>query len=119
MKPLKFVGSSLEDLKNFPDEARRAAGFELDAIQRGLAPSDWKPMKSVGTGVYEIRLHILGEWRIIYAAKFREAIYVLHSFQKKSQKHERPISILHDNVINRLEANHERKNHQFLWQRIQ
>lgn len=86
MKTLKFLGSSLEDLRNFPTEARRGAGFELDAIQRGLTPSDWKPMKSVGIGAYEIRIHVLGEWRIIYVAKFKDAIYVLHSFQKKSQK---------------------------------
>lgn len=86
MKNLKFVGSSLEELKNFPAEVRRAAGFELDAIQRGLAPSDWKPIASVGAGAYEIRIHVLGEWRVIYVAKFKDAVYVLHSFQKKTQK---------------------------------
>ena len=51
MKPLEFVGSSLDDLKEFPAEARRAAGFELGFVQRGLSPSDWKPMKEVGAGV--------------------------------------------------------------------
>jgi len=86
MKSLKFIGTCLEDIKHFPTEVRRAAGFELDAIQRGLQPSDWKPMRSVGAGVYEIRLHISGEWRIIYVAKFSNAIYVLHAFQKKAQK---------------------------------
>lgn len=86
MKSLKFVGTCLEDIKNFPIEARRAAGFELDAIQRGLHPSDWKPMKDVGAGAYEIRLHVSGEWRVIYVAKFSDAIYVLHAFQKKTQK---------------------------------
>jgi len=86
IKPLKFVASSLDDLRNFPDEARRAAGFELHAIQSGLEPSDWKPMQVVGSGVKEIRIHILGEWRVIYVAKHREAIYVLHAFQKKSKK---------------------------------
>ena len=86
MKTLKFVGSSLEDLKVFPAEARRAAGFELDAIQRGLPPSDWKPKVSVGSGAYEVRIHVLGEWRIIYVAKFAGAVFVLHSFQKKTQK---------------------------------
>ena len=86
MKTLRFIGSSLDDLRDFPLEARRDAGFELDAIQRGLQPSDWKPMRSVGAGVYEIRLHISGEWRIIYVAKFSNAIYVLHAFQKKAQK---------------------------------
>jgi len=86
IKPLKFIASSLDDLRNFPDEARRAAGFELHAVQSGLEPSDWKPMQVVGSGVKEIRIHILGEWRIIYVAKHRESIYVLHAFQKKTRK---------------------------------
>lgn len=86
MKSLRFVGSSLDDLRDFPAEARRQVGFELDAIQRGHEPSDWKPMKDIGSGVREIRIHVLGEWRIIYVAKFADAIYVLHSFQKKTQK---------------------------------
>lgn len=86
MKPLHFIGSSLDDLRNFPEEARKAAGFELYSIQQGLEPSDWKPMPGVGRGVKEIRIHVLGEWRIIYVAKFKDAVYVLHSFQKKTQK---------------------------------
>ena len=86
MKPLEFVGSSLDDLREFPAEARRAAGFELGFIQQGLAPSDWKPMNEVGAGVREIRIHVLGEWRVLYVAKFTKAVYVLHAFQKKTQK---------------------------------
>jgi len=86
IKPLKFIASSLDDLRNFPDEARRAAGFELHAIQSGLKPSDWKPMQIIGSGVKEIRIHILGEWRVIYVAKHHEAVYVLHVFQKKTRK---------------------------------
>lgn len=86
MKPLNFIGSSLDDLRNFPDEARKAAGFELYAVQCGLEPRDWKPMPSIGRGVKEIRLHVLGEWRIIYVAKFDDRVHVLHSFQKKSQR---------------------------------
>ena len=86
IKPLKFVASSLDDLRNFPDEASRAAGFELYAVQSGLEPRDWKPMQIMGSGVKEIRIHILGEWRIIYVAKHREAIYILHAFQKKTRK---------------------------------
>ncbi len=84
VKPLKFLGSSLDDLQNFPDEARRAAGFELRAVQNGLEPSDWKPMRVIGPGVNEIRIHVLGEWRVIYGAKLRDAVYVLHAFQKKA-----------------------------------
>ena len=86
MKRLEFVGSSLNDLRKFPLEARRAAGFELSFVQQGLEPSDWKPMNAVGSGVREIRIHVLGEWRVLYVAKFAEAIYVLHVFQKKTQK---------------------------------
>lgn len=86
MKTLRFVGSSLNDLRNFPAEAKRQAGFELYAVQRELEPSDWKPMKAVGSGVKEIRIHVLGEWRVLYVAKFADAVYVLHAFQKKTQK---------------------------------
>jgi phage-related protein len=86
MRPLRFLGSSLDDLRNFPDEARRAAGFELRAIQNGLEPSDWKPMQVIGPGVREIRIHVLGEWRVIYVVKIRDAVYVLHAFQKKTRK---------------------------------
>jgi phage-related protein len=86
VKPLKFIGSSLDDLRDFPAEARRQAGFELYAVQRGLEPSDWKPMPDIGPGVREIRIHVLGEWRVIYVARFADAIYVLHGFQKKTQK---------------------------------
>ena len=86
MKSVRFAVSSLDDLRNFPDEARRAAGFELRAVQNGLEPSDWKSIHVIGPGVNEIRIHVLGEWRIIYFAKLRDAVYVLHAFQKKSRK---------------------------------
>jgi len=86
MKPLEFVGSSQEDLRNFPAKARRAAGYEMNFVRQGLMPSDWKPMKEVGPGAMEIRIHVLGEWRVISVAKFADAVYVLHGFQKKTQK---------------------------------
>ena len=86
VKPLKFVGSSLDDLRDFPDEARRGAGFELRAVQNGLEPSDGKPMRAVGSGVKEIRIHVLGEWRVVYVATLNDAVHVLHAFQKKSRK---------------------------------
>lgn len=85
-KNLYFIGSALDDLRDFPVEARRDAGFELDLIQRGDMPSDFKPMLNVGAGAYEIRIHILGEWRVIYVAKFSSGIYVLHAFHKKTGK---------------------------------
>jgi phage-related protein len=86
MKALRFLGSSLDDLRDFPDEARRAVGFEPCAVQNGLEPSDWKPMQVIGPGVKETRIHVLGEWRVIYVAKLRDVVCVLHAFQKKTQK---------------------------------
>ena len=61
MKLLRFVGSSLSDLREFSAEARRAAGFELWQVQCGLMPSDFKPLLGVGPGAYEIRVHVEGE----------------------------------------------------------
>lgn len=86
LKPLRFVGSAKDDLRAFPDEARQQAGYELDQIQRGRMPSDFRPLLSVGPGAYEIRVHLAGEWRVIYVAKFASAIFVLHAFRKKTQK---------------------------------
>ncbi len=85
-KPIRWIGSSLEDLSNFPESARRKAGFQLRAIQSGEVPSDFKPMTIVGIGVEEIRIRVGDAYRIFYVAKFEEAIYVLHAFQKKTQK---------------------------------
>ncbi len=86
MKSILFIGSSQDDLCDFPIEARRECGRELNRVQYGLMPTDFKPMLNVGSGAYEIRVHILGEWRVIYVAKFAEAVYVLHAFQKKTPK---------------------------------
>lgn len=87
VKEVEFRGSSLDDLRAFPQDARREAGFELDQVQNGLEPSDWKSMPSVGTGVKEIRIwDAAGTFRIIYVAKFTDVIYVLHCFHKTTQK---------------------------------
>ena len=83
MKPLKFVGSALDELRRFPLDARRRVGHELWQVQMGLLPTDFRPMPSVGGGCYEIRVHTGEEWRVIYVAKFADAIYVLHAFHKK------------------------------------
>lgn len=71
---------------SFPDEARREAGYQLGFVQLGFEPADWKPMRNIGQGVREIRIHVAGEFRVLYIAKYEEAVYVLHAFQKKSQK---------------------------------
>ena len=72
MKPLSFLGDSLDGVRAFPDEARREAGFQLDRVQRGDEPDDWKPMKTVGPGVREIRIHdTAGVFRVIYITLHR------------------------------------------------
>ena len=86
MKPVAWAGDSREQLRRFPADARRDAGYQLEQVQLGLSPVDWKPMPSIGTGVSEIRVHAGGAFRLIYIAKFPEAVYVLHAFQKKSRK---------------------------------
>jgi phage-related protein len=86
-KPVEFVGSSLDDLRSFPLAARREAGHQLDQLQSGLDPDDWKPMTAVGAGVREIRIRdASGAFRAMYVAKLADAIYVLHCFQKKTQR---------------------------------
>ena len=86
-KPIEFRGGALDDLCSFPAVARREAGYQLYQVQEGLDPDDWKPMNSIGQGVREIRIReVNGAFRVIYVAKFADAIYVLHCFQKKTQK---------------------------------
>jgi phage-related protein len=85
-KPICWIGRAKDELLEFSEDARRRAGFELWTLQQGEVPSDFKPMRSVGQGVEEIRIRIDGAYRIFYVAKFSEAIYVLHAFQKTSQK---------------------------------
>ena len=86
-KPVEFRGNSLDDLRAFPLSARREAGHQLDRVQKGLEPDDWKPMSVVGHGVKEVRIReAAGAFRVIYVAKFADAVYVLHCFQKKTEK---------------------------------
>ena len=86
VKPLEFLGTTRQDLRACPLEVRREAGFELNAVQVGDVPSDWKPMPTIGSGAMEIRIHADGEWRVFYVAKFHGVVYVLHVFHKKTQK---------------------------------
>lgn len=86
MKPITFLGDSLKCLREFPDDARQDAGRQLDRVQRGMQPSDFKPMPSIGKGVEEIRIwDESGTFRVIYTARLADAVYVLHAFQKKTQ----------------------------------
>ena len=85
-KQLVWLGDSLDELKAFSDEARRSAGHHLGLIQWGLDPLDWKSMENVGAGVKEIRIRVESSYRVLYLAKFSEAVYVLHAFVKKTPK---------------------------------
>jgi len=87
MKQVIWMGSSKEDLRDFPEEARRQVGYQLEHVQEGVDPDDWKPMPAVGSGVREIRVReSSGAFRCIYLATRPEGVYVLHCFQKKTQK---------------------------------
>jgi phage-related protein len=83
---LFWLGSSLDGLRAFPEDARRLAGFQLRRVQQGLDPNDWKPVSVIGHGVREIRIHTELEHRVLYLAKFIEGIYVLHAFEKRTRK---------------------------------
>jgi len=86
MRSIEFVGTTLASVRKFPDLARREAGYQLDRVQHGLDPIEWKPMPSIGKGVREIRVHAFGEYRVIYLVAQHHRIFVLHAFRKKSQK---------------------------------
>jgi phage-related protein len=85
-KPINWIGTSRDDVCSFTEEARRKTGVQLRAVQRGEMPTDFKPMSTVGKAVQEIRIRTEDAYRIFYVARFEEAIYVLHAFQKKTQK---------------------------------
>lgn len=87
MKDAIFLGDTKDVIRAFPVDARHEAGAQLRRVQSGLEPADWKPIKTVGKGVREIRIRERsGAFRIIYTAAFADAVYVLHAFQKKSQR---------------------------------
>ena len=85
LKPITWLGDSLTRLRAAPVDIRSDAGYQLDLVQRGEPPADFKPMPDVGSGVMEIRLHGDREFRVFYVARFEEAVYVLHCFIKKTQ----------------------------------
>lgn len=86
-KEIRWIGSAYGDLLGFPEEARRQAGFQLGKVQAGLDPDDWKPLGEIGAGVREMRIRDhAGAFRVLYVAKFDEAVYVLHCFHKKAQQ---------------------------------
>jgi len=86
MKRIVFLGNSLATIRGFPEAVRREAGYQLDRLQHGLDPTDWKPMPLIGRGVQEIRIQAAGQFRVIYLASLPEQIAVLHAFQKKTRR---------------------------------
>ncbi len=87
MKELEFLGDSLDQIRSFPSDVRQDIGYQLDRVQNGNQPDDWKPMSSIGVGVQEIRVKdSTGIYRAIYLAKWKNVVYVLHVFKKKSRK---------------------------------
>jgi phage-related protein len=89
-KALRWVGASYREIVTFPEKARRAAGYNLRLVQDGGMPDDWKVLDTVGPGVFELRVRTDppagAEYRVLYVARFEEAVYVLHGFEKKTRK---------------------------------
>ena len=104
-----FVGSSKQRIKEFPEEACDTAGHQLWLVQQGKNPDDWKPMPSIGQGVREIRIHQPHAHRVIYTAHFWEAVYVLHAFEKKTNKTSPKDLDLARKVYAQIKANRTRK----------
>lgn len=104
MQTLIFMGSSREDIRAFPEEARRAMGRQLFRLQHGLNPDDFKPMKTVGQGVREVRVRVGGQFRAFYVTHIGNAVYVLHAFQKKGQKTSREDIALGRRRFNQIEG---------------
>lgn len=91
MKEVEFRGSSLADLRDFPQTAMREAGHQLDKVQNGIAPDDVKPMPTIGAGVIELRIwDEAGTFRVVYVAKFEDAVFVLHCFRKTTPQTSKP-----------------------------
>lgn len=86
MREVVFEGNSLSVIRQFPDDARHRAGYEIDRVQRNLEPENWKPFASIGQGVREICIQVGEQYRVIYVVKVVGKVHVLHAFQKKTQK---------------------------------
>ena len=105
MKGIEFWGDSLDVIRGLPEPARTAIGYQLDRVQRGLQPDDFKPMGSVGPGVEEIRVRMSGNaYRVIYVARLEDAVHVLHAFTKKSQKTNKRDLSLADRRFKQMQA---------------
>ena len=90
MKRIQWLGTSLNTVRDFPENVRKLVGQELRFVQTGSMPTDFKPMTTVGAGAFEIRVRAGNQYRVIYVAKFAESVYVLHSFVKTTPKTSKP-----------------------------
>ncbi len=115
-KPLEWIGSARRELRNFPPLARQVAGSNLSLVQEGKDPEDWKPMEQVGPGARELRVRTFDggtmQHRVLYVAKFPEAVYVLHAFEKKTETpppHHIEVAASRYRELLRRRAQHERK----------
>ena len=110
-KPIGWCGSAYKDLtdeKTFTLNARKEAGHQLNQVQKGLDPDDWKPFDIVGPGTKEIRINLNDGWfRVMYVAKFEEAVYVLHCFKKKDARDEQNGQRLDCNAVQRIDQRKE------------
>ena len=87
MKHVVFMGNALACLRAFPSDVRQDAGFQIDKVQRGESPDNWKPMKTIGKGVREIRIKdASGQYRVVYVVDRGGLVYVLHTFKKKTRQ---------------------------------
>ncbi len=114
LKPLEWVGSSREDIKKFPDQVQDHMGFALHLAQSGHKHRDAKPFKGHGSGVLEVVSRSDGDtYRAVYTVRFKDAMYVLHAFQKKSTKGIKTARKDVDLVARRLSAaqNHYEENY--------
>ena len=85
-RPIVWLGSTLEDVRKFPEATRSRLGYQLWRVQTGLLPSGWRPMPTVGPGVIEIRVHDPLEHRVLYVNRWHTGVYVLHAFEKRTPK---------------------------------
>jgi phage-related protein len=86
LKPIRWVGSSYDDLLELPEDVRREVGYALYVAQNGDKAENVKPLKGFGSGILEVVENYDGDtYRAVYTAKFESAVYVLHAFQKKSK----------------------------------
>jgi len=87
MTEIEWLGDSLEIVRSYRVEVRRAIGSELRLLQTGDKPVHARPLKTVGRGVWELKISEKpGQFRVIYVTQRRDTIYVLHAFQKKTQR---------------------------------